>query len=134
MGMLFVEGIRTMLREGLDHRKSLVVALAFSIGVGMDGRGVFSDLLGETWGASLDSGMTLGALVALALTLFIEATGRRRARLEVSLDMTALPEIDRYLTTVASGRVERGLDRSAAGRRRGNAVEPVTTRRPATCR
>ncbi|MCY4621675.1 MAG: hypothetical protein OXD34_07570 [bacterium] len=103
MGMLFVEGIRTVLRDGLDHRKSLVVALAFSIGVGMDGRGVFSDLLGETWGASLDSGMTLGALVALALTLFIEATGRRRARLEVSLDMTALPEIDRYLTTVASG-------------------------------
>ncbi len=103
MGMLFVEGIRTVLRDGLDRRKSLVVALAFSIGVGMDGRGVFSDLLGETWGASLDSGMTLGALVALVLTLFIEATGRRRARLEVPLDMSALSEIDRYLTEVAAG-------------------------------
>ena len=103
MGMLFVEGIRTVLRDGLDHRKALVVALAFSIGVGMDGRGVFSDLLGETWGASLDSGMTLGALIALGLTLFIEATGRRPARLEVRLDMSALPEIDRHLTEVATG-------------------------------
>lgn len=103
MGMLFVEGIRTVLRDGLDHRKSLVVALAFSIGVGMDGRGVFSDLLGETWGASLDSGMTLGALVALVLTLFIEVTGRRRARLEVRLDMSALPDIDGYLTDLAAG-------------------------------
>ena len=55
MGMLFVEGMRTVARDGLDHRKSLVVALAFSIGVGMDGRGVFSDLLGETWAAGLVS-------------------------------------------------------------------------------
>ncbi len=103
MGMLFVEGMRTVTRDGLDHRKALVVALAFSIGVGMDGRGIFSDLLGETWGASLDSGMMLGALVALGLTLFIEATGRRRARLEVRLDMSALPEIDRHLTELAVG-------------------------------
>ena len=103
MGMLFVEGMRTVLRDGLDHRKALVVALAFSIGVGMDGRGVFSDLLGGTWGASLDSGMMLGALIALVLTLFIEATGRRRARLEVRMDMSALPEIDGYLTELAAG-------------------------------
>ena len=103
MGMLFVEGMRTVARDGLDHRKSLVVALAFSIGVGTDGRGVFSDLLGETWGASLDFGMTSGALVALLLTLFIEATGRRRARLEVGLDMSALPEVDRHLTEIAAG-------------------------------
>ena len=103
MGMLFVEGMRTVLRDGLDHRKALVVALAFSIGVGMDGRGVFSDLLGGTWGASLDSGMMLGALIALVLTLFIEATGRRRARLEVRMDMSALPEIDDYLTELATG-------------------------------
>ena len=103
MGMLFVEGMRTVTRDGLDRRKSLVVALAFSIGVGMDGRGVFSDLLGETWGASLDFGMTSGALVALLLTLFIEATGRRRARLEVGLAMSALPEIDRHLTEIAAG-------------------------------
>lgn len=101
MGIQFVEGMRTLLRDGLDHRRALMVALAFSIGVGLDGRGVFSGLVGGTWGASLDSGLTSGALVALLLTFFIEATGRRRARLKVRLDMSALPEIDRYLLELA---------------------------------
>lgn len=101
MGMLFLEGMRTVLRDGLDHRKALVVALALSIGMGVEGRTIFSDLLGETWGRSLDSGMMSGALVALLLTLFMEITGRRRSRLKVRLDMSALPDIDDYLNKLA---------------------------------
>ena len=103
MGMLFLEGMRTVLRDRLDHRKALVVALALSIGIGLEGRTIFRNLLGETWGASLDSGMMSGGLVALLLTLFMQFTGSRRTRLEVRLDMSELPDIDDYLNRLGLG-------------------------------
>ncbi|MXY76428.1 MAG: hypothetical protein F4Y40_05000 [Acidimicrobiia bacterium] len=124
MGMLFLEGMRTVLRDGLDYRKGLVVALALSIGMGLEGRTVFSDLLGETWGASLDSGMMSGGLVALLLTLVIEATGRRRTRLEVRLDMSALPDIDNHLNNLA---VSLGWNSSSVERLRAAGEETLSS-------
>ena len=102
MGLLFVEGVRMVAQSGLDYQKALVVGLAFSIGVGLENQTVFADLLGETWGASLDSGMTVGALVAILMTVFLELTSPRRRRLETELDFSALPEIDAFLRGLAS--------------------------------
>ena len=124
MGMLFVEGARTVLREGLDRRKTLVVALAFSLGVGLDRQGVFRDLLGETWGNSLDSGLMSGALVAFLLTIFIEVTGRRRARLKVRLDMSALPAMDGLLNSLA---VDMGWNAASIDRLRAAGEETLSS-------
>ena len=60
MGLLFVEGMRMVVQDGLDHRKALVVGVALSIGVGLESQDILADLLGETWGASLGNGMTVG--------------------------------------------------------------------------
>ena len=102
MGMLFVEGVRMVARSGLDYQKALVAGLSFSIGVGLENQNIFADLLGGMWGALLGNGMTAGALVAILMTLFIELTSPRRRRLEVELDMSALPKIDTFLRQLAS--------------------------------
>ena len=102
MGMLFVEGVRSVVQSGLDYQKALVVGLAFAIGVGLENQNIFADLLGGTWGVLLGNGMTVGSLVAILMTLFMELTSPRRRRLEVELDISALAEIDAFLHEIAS--------------------------------
>ena len=103
MGLLFVEGIRMVIRDGLDQRKALVVGVALSLGVGLQSQDVIADMLGRTWGASLGNGLTVGVLAAVLMTLFIELTSPRHTRLETTLDMSALPRIDAFLLRLASG-------------------------------
>ncbi len=103
IGLLFVGGIRTVVRDGLDPQKALVVGVAFSMGAGLNYQTIGTDLLGETWGSLLDNGMLAGALAAVAMTLFLDLTNpARRTRLEVDLHISALPEIDGFLRGFAS--------------------------------
>ena len=97
MGLLFVEGIRTVAQDGLDPAKGLVVGVALALGVALDDGSVFSGVLGDTWSASLGNGMTIGVLTTILMTAFLELSGPRRRRLEADLDTSALPEIDALL-------------------------------------
>ncbi len=102
MGLLFVEGMRMVVQDGLDHRKAIVVGVSLAIGVGLESSNVLADLLGQTWGASLGNGMTMGILAAVLMTLFIELTSPRRTRLETTLDISAFPKIDEFMVELAS--------------------------------
>ena len=102
MGILFVSGFQTVMRDGLDPRRVVVVALATSLGFGLHGHPIVRDLFGDELGALLGSGVTIGAVVAIGMTLLLEATSNRRARLEVTLDMASLPAIDEFLAALAS--------------------------------
>ena len=102
MGLLFVEGMRMVIQDGLDHRKAMVVGVALSIGVGLNNENIFADLGGGTWGASLGNGMTVGVLAAILMTLFMGLTSPKRRRLEVESDISALPKIDAFLRRLAS--------------------------------
>lgn len=102
MGMLFVSGWQTILRDGLDPRRALVVALASALGLGLHGHPLMSDLLGDEIGGLIGNGVTIGAIVAIVMTLLLEAMGTRRSRLEVTLDMASLPAIDEFLSALAS--------------------------------
>ena len=102
MGLLFVEGIRTVARDGLDFQKALVVAVALSVGVGFNNQEVLTAWLGRTWGASFNNGMTVGILAAVLLTGFLELTSPRRQRLGVTLSPVDLPRIDAFLQGIAS--------------------------------
>ena len=66
MGTLFVEGIRTVVQDGLDSRKALIIGIAFATDLGLENQTIFTDLVGGTWGALLDSGLKMGALVAIS--------------------------------------------------------------------
>ena len=102
MGMLFVSGWQTIMRDGLDPKRVLVVALASALGLGLHGHPVTRDIFGDELGGLLSNGVTVGAVVAIGMTLLLEAMSARRERLEVTLDMSSLPEIDEFLVGVAS--------------------------------
>ena len=102
IGLLFVGGIQTVMRDGLDAQKAMVVGVAFSLGVGLENQTIFADLLGTTWGALLDNGVMVGAVVSVVLTVFLDLTSPHRPRrLAVELDLSSLGEIDEFLQGVA---------------------------------
>ena len=103
LGLLFVQGMKIIIQDGVDHRKAIVVGVAFWVGVGFQNQMIFPDLLGEGFLAVLlGNGMTAGALVAVIMMIFTELTGPRRKRLEVALEMDALASIDTFLRRFAS--------------------------------
>ena len=101
VAMLFLEGMQTLSRAGLDPQRAIVAGLAFSVGLGMESHNILEDPLGKTWGTLLGNGITIGAATAIALTAFLEFTGPRRRRLEVTLDIADLPRIDAFLQELA---------------------------------
>ena len=71
LGIFFVEGLQTIIRDGLDLEKSLVVGLSFAVGAGLLQHNIVESLLGHPWGALLGNGITVGAATAIALTVFL---------------------------------------------------------------
>lgn len=102
MGMLFVSGWQTIMRDGLDPRRVLVVALASVLGLGLHGHPIMTDLFGEDIGGLVGNGVTIGAIVAIVMTLLLEVMGSRRSKLEVTVDMASLPAIDQFLSSLAA--------------------------------
>ena len=103
IGVLFVQGMKIIIQDGVDHRKAAVVGLSFWIGTGFQNGWIFADQLGDGFlNALLGNGMTSGAIVAIVMMVFIELTGPRRRRLEASLDMDALPKLSEFLRGFAS--------------------------------
>ena len=126
MGLLFVEGIRTVFQDGLDPQKGLVVGVALALGVGLENGSVFVGVLGATWSASLGNGMTIGVLATVLLTAFLELTSPRRRRLDVELDASRRRG---STPSYASSRA------AAAGTtRRENGCAPPVKRRSSACR
>ena len=70
MGLLFVEGLRTVSQDGLDQRKALIVALSLAVGIGLQSENVIAHVVGGAWGLVLGNGLIVGALTALLLTTF----------------------------------------------------------------
>ena len=103
IALLFVQGMKIIVQDGVDHRKAAVVGLSFWIGVGFQNQWIFADLLGDGFlGVLLGNGMTSGALAAVVMMMFVELTGPRRKRLEVALDTDALPKLGEFLRGFAS--------------------------------
>ena len=102
LALLFVQGMRMIIQDGVDHRKAIVVGVAFWLGVGFQGGVIFSDLLQGFWAVLLGNGMTAGAIVAIIMMLFMDMTSPRRKRLAAELSHEALPEIDAFLREFAA--------------------------------
>lgn len=103
IGMLFVQGMKIIIQDGVDHRKAAVAGVSFWIGTGFQNEWIFPDLIGEGFlGVLLGNGMTSGAIVAVTMMIFLELTSPRRRRLRVPLDMEALPKLSEFLIGFAS--------------------------------
>jgi len=102
LAMSFVRGMTEVVQSGIDHRKALICGVAFWIGVGCQNDLLFPGLLAELAGGLLRNGITAGGIVAILMTLFLEATAPRRTRVEAELDLSVLPKIREFLGTFAS--------------------------------
>jgi NCS2 family nucleobase:cation symporter-2/xanthine permease XanP len=103
IGVLFVQGMRIVVQEGVDHRTAVVAGLSFWIGFGFQNQLIFADLLGDGFlGVLLGNGMTSGAMAAIIMMVFMEVTSPRRRRLQVALGMEALPSIEEFLRGFAA--------------------------------
>ena len=115
MGLVFIEGVETVAKDGIDHRKAVVVAVSFWVGMGFQNQAIFADLLTGTWNALLSNSVTSGGLAAALMIGFIELTAARRKHLEVDLDFTSMPEVDRFLQRFA---IDRGWNGASIERLR----------------
>nr|MDE0500326.1 hypothetical protein [bacterium] len=103
VGMLFVQGAKIVVQDGVDHRKALLVGVSFWMGAGFQNQWIFPELLGEGFlGVMFGNGMTGGAIVAIVIMAFMEATGSRRRKLDLPLDWDALPKLEGLLRQMAS--------------------------------
>ena len=103
LGLLFVQGMKIVIQDGVDHRKAAVAGVAFWVGTGFQNQWIFADRLGDGFlSVLLGNGMTSGALVAIIMMLFMELTSARRRRLQVALDTESLPQLDEFLRGIAA--------------------------------
>ena len=123
MGLVFIEGVQTVTQDGIDHRKAVVVAVSFWVGMGFQNQAIFADLLTGTWNALLSNSVTSGGLAAALLIGFMELTSSRRKRLEVDLDFSSMPNVDRFLHRFG---VDRGWDDASIQRLRAAGEETLS--------
>ena len=103
IALLFVQGLRIIVQDGLDHRKATVAGVAFWVGVGFQNGVIFPELLGDGFlGVLLGNGMTSGAIVAVGLMAFVEFSKPRRRRLRIPMNDDTPQQVDDFLRTFAS--------------------------------
>ena len=101
LALVFIEGLKAVIRDGIDPQKTLIAGMAFWIGVGFEYKMIFPYLLGGSWGTLLGIGMVVGGVVAVVLTQFVGLTSRRRRNIRVDLSQSSMPEIYKFLSTFA---------------------------------
>ena len=70
VALIFVEGLKTVVKDGLDQQKTLIVGVAFWLGLGFEYKFVFSDLLSGSLETILGNGMVVGGTVAIGIDPF----------------------------------------------------------------
>ena len=102
VGIFFVEGIQTIVRDGLDFQKTIVVGVSFALGAGFEQQNILENMLAHPWGTLLGNGITVGAATAITLNIFLNLISPRSRKLEVRLDFSDLPRIDAFMQKIAT--------------------------------
>ena len=102
--LIFVFGMEILMQDGLDYRKSLVVGVAFWMGLAFQLDWVFPEYFQGAWSDLLANGMTVGGFTVILLTLFSEAAGSRRRRIKTALDAGCYVKVDEFLSGFSARR------------------------------
>ena len=102
LSLLFVQGMRTVFRDGVDGRKAAVIGVSLWIGIGFQNQVILPDLLTGTLGTLLSNGMTTGSICVISLALLMEFTSKRRRRLNVAMNLSSVPSINSFLQAFAT--------------------------------
>ena len=119
---LVVEGMKLIIKDAPDFRKSLVIGTALVVGIGFQ-TGLVSLPIGDLWEAVFEKAFISGGLILVLLTAFVEygkGGVQRRLRTEVSMD--ALPHIKGFLKEFSD---HRGWGAAMTGRLQAVAEETL---------
>lgn len=119
LGLLFIEGVRAVTRDGLSRHRGFIVGLSLSVAVGLQSQPSFLELLGDPVAALLGNGVLVGVVIAVLLTSVFEMTSGRRQRFETVLDRSAFGDLDGFLRTLGDGMGWNSASGEASARRRG---------------
>ena len=102
MALIFVRGMAEVIQGGIDHRTGLIAGMGFWVGVGCQNGLLFPEYVADIAGGLLANGITVGGLVAILMTLFLEVTAPRVSRLEVESDVSVLPQVRKFIGEFAA--------------------------------
>ena len=104
IGILFIIGVQLIIQDGIDHRKGLIVGVSFLFGVAFQSGIVYPEFISNFAGGAFNNGMTVGACIAILMTLLMKVGGIQSSRLETTLEMSSLSKISEFVQNfVASG-------------------------------
>ena len=103
MVLLFVQGMGTALRGGIDGKKAAVLGLSLWLGIGFGNEWILPELLSGTLKTLLSNSMTTGAVSVIVFSLLLERISNRRRRLSVEMKTSSLPQINAFLNDYATG-------------------------------
>ena len=124
MALLFVQGMRTIFRDGMDAKKAAVVGVSVWIGIGFQNQIILPEMLSGTVGTLLSNGMTTGSVAVILLVLIMELTSGRRRRLNVEMRMSSLERVDAFLRDFA---VSTGWNEASVNRLRSAGEETLSS-------
>ena len=122
MSLLFVFGLKVLINDGLDYRKSLIVGFAFVMGLGVQFDLFLSNVLQGSWDVAFGNGMTTGGVVVIVLSGFIHLTSPRARRLQVELSNASFSSVDDFLVEFTK---EKRIDGEIARKLRAAGEETV---------
>ena len=97
MSFLFILGIKVLMHDGLDHRKTVIAGFSFWLGTAFQMGWIFPEYFAGAWSQLLGNGMTVGGGTAILLSQFVELTGPRPRRLRTPLALEHFERVDRFL-------------------------------------
>ena len=104
VALLFVFGMKVLLGDDLDYRKSLIVGIAFWMGLAFQMDWIFPEYFTGPWDDLLGNGMTVGGLTVVVLSLLGDLAKGRRRRLKTWLGAEASSETAAFLIDFAGRR------------------------------
>ena len=102
VAVLFVTGMKLIVSEGLNYRRTLIAGISFWVGAGCEFGLLFPDILPHFAGGLFDNGLATGGMTAILLTILLELVGRRRGKLVADLNVSCLQELREFVAQFGS--------------------------------
>lgn len=97
IAMLFILGMKIVVQDGINYRSGLICGISFWVGTGLQNGTLYPEIFSGLAAGILDNGMVGGGLVAILLTILTELTIRGRKRIQTSLSIQTLPELQAFI-------------------------------------
>ncbi|MDE0304693.1 MAG: hypothetical protein OXI87_07400 [Albidovulum sp.] len=104
MAAIFIVGMKLIIQDGVDYRNGLISGISFWIGAGFQSGAIVPVRSSGFADAFLQNGMLTGGVAAIVLTIFVELAKPRHRRIEAELDLSALRDIQEFISEFASQR------------------------------